>query len=100
MILRQLNAMYGPGVNKTVWAPLDVAAFVLIVLGVMAICSGLYHLWQGKSARRPVASGASSIQVAGPGRHWRGPFITAARICRSLAAACRLFIPVARERSG
>ena len=72
VILRQLNAMYGPWVNEPVlWALLDVAVVVSIVLGVMAICSGLYHLWRGTSARRPVAHRAFKSLDAG--RHWRGP---------------------------
>ena len=82
LILRQLNAMHGPGVNEpALWALLDVAVVVPIVLGVMAICSGLYHLWRGRSARRPVAHRAFKSLYTG--RYWRGSFTNAARISRS-----------------
>jgi hypothetical protein len=72
--------MYGPLNERVLWA-LDVAVVVAIVLGVMAICSGLYHLWRERSARRPVAHRAFKSLYTG--RYWRGSFTNAARISRS-----------------
>jgi len=103
LILRQLNAMYGPWANERLLGTLcAIAVVVSIVLGLMAICSGLHHLWMLKGGQRARLwhRAHRAFRSLHGNRRWRGFVHQCRPISRSRAAAFRLVIPEARERQG